>query len=151
MNVLSIRILATALALGFSVAALAQPEAPKSAASLAEVSGSVLVNRGEEFVAGVDGDLLGNGDRVMAMENATALLKYDDGCDVKVESGTVVTLSEGSPCAGWLLAVESVAPGGLAVGAGGAAAGVSPWVYVPAIVVAGILIAEETSDDPSSP
>ncbi len=139
-----------ALALASGVAA--QTTAPKSSAVLADVDGSVLVNRGEEFVAGSDGDGLANGDRVMAMEGASAMLKYDDGCDVKVEPGTVVTLNEGSPCAGWLLTVEAVAPGGLAVGAAGAAAtGVSPWVYVPAVVVASVLIHEELSDDPSSP
>ncbi|MGQ0800772.1 MAG: hypothetical protein ACT4NL_11750 [Pseudomarimonas sp.] len=141
-----------ASALLFSVAAFAQTEAPKSSATLAEVDGSILVNSGEEFVAGVNGEVLMKGSRVMAMEGSTALLKYDDGCDVKVESGTVVTLSDGSPCAGWLLTVEAVAPGGLAIGAKGAVvAGVSPWVYVPAVVVAGVLIAEELDDDPSSP
>jgi len=118
---------------------------------LADVDGSILVNRGEEFVAGGNGEVLMKGSRVMAMEDSSAVLKYDDGCDVKVEPGTVVTLSDGSPCAGWLLTVESVAPSGLAVGATGAAKGVSPWLYVPAVVVAGVLIYQELSDQPSSP
>ncbi len=140
-----------AVALAAAGVANAQVSPPMSSASLAEVEGSILVNRGEQFVAGADGDVVGNGDRVMAMEGASALLKYDDGCDVKVESDTVVTLSEGSPCAGWLLVTEAVAPSaGLAVG-GGVAQGVSPWIYVPAVVVAGVLVYEEFSDDPSSP
>jgi hypothetical protein len=138
------------LALVYAAAAQAQPTAPKSSASLADVSGSVLVNRGEQFVAGTDGDVLGAGDRVMAMEGSTATLRFDDGCDVTVEGGTVVTLDEGSPCAGWLLATEAVAPSGLAVGAG-TAAGVSPWVYVPAGVLAAGLAYKEFEDDPSSP
>jgi hypothetical protein len=141
-------LLATALMVSLGVSA--QTEALKASATLAEVDGSVLVNRGEEFVTGLDGDVLVKGDRVMAMGSASALLKYDDGCDVRVEPETVVTLSDGSPCAGWLLTVESVAPGGLAVGAA-TATGISPWVYVPAAVVAAILIREELSDDPSSP
>lgn len=139
------------VALVCSAAVQAQPQAPKSAASLASVSGSVLVNRGEQFVAGADGDVLSSGDRVMAMEGASAILRYDDGCDVTVEGGTVVTLDEGSPCAGWLLVTEAIAPGGLAVGAGAATAGLSPWVYVPAALVAAGLIYEEFRDDPSSP
>lgn len=140
------------LALAMASSLQAQPQAPRSAASLADITGSVLVNRGEQFVAGVDGDVLASGDRVMALAESGALLRYDDGCDVRVEPETVVTLSEGSPCAGWLLAVESVAPSGLAVGAGAAAAtGVSPWVYVPAIAVAGFLVYEEFFDSPSSP
>lgn len=148
----------TALRMGFGVLALllgagvsGQPQAPTSAATLVDIEGNVLVNRGEQFVQGGDGDVLASGDRVMAMEASSALLRYDDGCDVKVEPETVVTLSEGSPCAGWLLAVESVAPGGLAVGAAGAATATSPWVYVPAVVVAGVLLYEEFDDDPSSP
>lgn len=147
------RWIAGGLALLLSTAVLAQAQAPTSSASLADIEGSVLVNRGEQFVAGSDGDVLAKGDRVMAMEESTALLKYDDGCDVRVEPATVVTLSDGSPCAGWILAVESVAPSGLAIGATSAAAstGISPWIYVPAIIVAGVLIYEELDDEPSSP
>jgi len=146
-----IRVVSVAMALVFAGVASAQVSPPMSSASLADVEGSVLINRGEQFVAGASGDLVGNGDRVMAMEGSSALLKYDDGCDVEIEPGTVATLSEGSPCAGWLLSVEAVAPSsGLAVG-GGVAKGVSPWIYVPAVVVAGVLLYEEFSDDPSSP
>lgn len=137
----------------FSTVAIAQSEAPRSSAMLSEVEGSVLVNQGEQFVGAEDGVSLVSGDRVMAMEGASALLRYEDGCDVRIEPATVVTLSEGSPCAGWLLAVESVAPGGGAVGATTAAAGsgISPWVYVPAAAVALYAINEEFFDDPSSP
>jgi len=142
---------AVSLTLVFSATVDAQTSAPKSSASLADVAGSVLVNRGEQFVAGADGDVLGAGDRVMAMEGSVAVLRFDDGCDVTVESGTVVTLDEGSPCAGWMLATEAVAPGGLAVGAGAGTAAVSPWVYVPAGLLAAGLAYKEFEDDPSSP
>lgn len=144
----------TLLACLASSMAFAQSEAPRASAVLVDLQGSILVNEGEQFLAATEGLPLSSGDRVMALENSTALLRYEDGCDVKVEPETVVTLTEGSPCAGWLLAVEPVAPAGVALGGAGAAAtagGVSPWIYIPAGVIAGVLIYEEFFDDPSSP
>ncbi len=155
MERVTLRLTGLALCLALVSVAHGQAEAPKSSATLSDVNGSVLVNRGEQFVQGTEGDVLASGDRVMAMDNSGALLKYDDGCDVRVEPGTVVTLSEGSPCAGWALAIEQAAPVGMAVGAGGTAGAVgvgsSPWVYIPAATVAGVLLYEEFDDDPSSP
>jgi len=132
--------------------AFAQNEGARSTATLVEIEGNVMVNTGEQFVKTADGAVLASGDRVMAMDESGALLKYSDGCDVRIEPATVVTLSEGSPCAGWMLTVESVAPTGKAIGAAGATrGGLSPWIYVPAIAVAGVLIFDELDDGPSSP
>ncbi|MFA5685266.1 MAG: hypothetical protein WCY72_07175 [Lysobacteraceae bacterium] len=130
---------------------VAQDEKPKSDAIVTEIVGSVLVNQGEQFVPALDGMELKEGDRVMAMSESGALIKYEDGCDVRVEPDTVVTLDEGSPCAGWLLGVERVAPAGLALGAG-ATTGLSPWIYVPAIALGGVILYDEfDDDDPVSP
>jgi hypothetical protein len=160
---MKMKLLCTALiagSLALAGGAHAQTEAPKAGASLSSIEGSVLINKGEEFVEGTSGGTLGPGDRVMAMDGSSALLRFEDGCDVRVDPGTVVTMGEGSPCAGWPLLVEQVAPGGLAVGAAGTTgavggagfiAGTSPWVYVPAAVLAGGLIYKEYEDDPSSP
>lgn len=138
-----------AAVLGASVA-FAQTDKPESDAELVEIEGSVLVNQGEQFVPASEGIRLKEGDRVMAMSESGALIKYDDGCDVRVEPDTVVTLDEGSPCAGWLLGVERAAPAGLALGAGGAT-GLSPWIYVPVGVITGVILYDEFDDAPSSP
>lgn len=132
-----------------STAAIAQSDPPKSNAIVVEIQGSVLVNQGQQFEVVPSGTQLKAGDRVMAMSESSALLRYEDGCDVRVEPETVVTLDEGSPCAGFILASERALPAGLALGAAGG--GVSALIYVPAIAVTGVLVYDEFFDDPSSP
>lgn len=133
----------------------AQSDAPKASAIVIEMSGSVMVNTGEQFVAVPDGTAVNVGDRVMALDDSGALLRYSDGCDVKVAAGTVVTLNEGSPCAGWVLAVDPASSAGIALGStagtAGTVGGISPWIYVPVAIVAGVLIYDELDDSSSSP
>lgn len=67
-------------------------------ATLKEITGSVLVNQGEQFVELAPGTDLKPGDRVMAMEDSKALVHFFDGCDVEVEAGNVYTIDERLPC-----------------------------------------------------
>ncbi len=67
-------------------------------ATLKEFTGSVLVNQGEQFVELAPGTNLRPGDRVMAMEDAKALVRYFDDCEVEVEEGNVYTIDERLPC-----------------------------------------------------
>ncbi len=134
-------------------ASIAHAQDSRIAATLLDIEGSILVNQGEQFVTGANNLGLSSGDRVMALEASSALLRYEDGCDVKVDPETIVTLSEVSPCAGGLLAVEQLGAGGLALGAGAPAAssGISPWLMGAAVVVGSGLIYEEFFDGRSSP
>jgi hypothetical protein len=87
-------------ALLFAGAALAADPVPTASvnATLAEMRGTVLVNQGERFEAGSTGTLLKKNDRVMAMEESDATVKYFEGCEIKVKAGTVVTIPELIPC-----------------------------------------------------
>lgn len=67
-------------------------------ASLAQVQGTVLVNQGERFVAAAPGLALKKNDRIMAMDDSAAVVKYFEGCEFRVEAGTVATLPEQLPC-----------------------------------------------------
>ncbi len=78
-------------------ACLAQTPAPVDA-KLLEVKGSVLVNQGEVFEEAGNGTSLKANDRVMAMENARAEVRFFEGCEMIVEPGEVVVVPEQLPC-----------------------------------------------------
>jgi hypothetical protein len=67
-------------------------------ATLKEFTGSVLVNQGEQFVELPPGTHLRPGDRIMAMDESKALVRYFDDCEVEVEEGKVYTIDERLPC-----------------------------------------------------
>lgn len=67
-------------------------------ATLKEITGSVLVNQGEQFVELAPGTQLKPGDRVMSMEDSKALVRYFDDCEVEVKAGDVYTVDERLPC-----------------------------------------------------
>ena len=110
-----IRILATALTLSL----LALPAAAKDAdvvapadvvASAVNVAGPVQVNQGEQFLPLRTGEQLRAGDRVMALRNGSAVIKFKDGCDLKVDPETMVTVPDVSTCAGGVVAAQAIAP-----------------------------------------
>jgi hypothetical protein len=86
--------------------------APAFAASLENIEGSVLVNKGGGFVGATQGYVVAAGDRVMTTPTGTTLVRYEDGCVAKVESGRVFTVPATSPCAanGQQVVDQSVAP-----------------------------------------
>ena len=90
-----------ALALAFSGAA--------SAATLSAANGSVMVNQGKQFVSAQAGQALAAGDRVMVMQDGSAVLRFDDGCDVTINGGSVATVPSVSTCAGGNMEVSRIA------------------------------------------
>lgn len=153
------------LALCASAVLAEDPPAPNS--RLVIIEGSVLLNQGEQFADAAVDTLTKQGDRVMAMEGARAVIHFDDNidetddrhndhaCDLKVDPGTVITVPDRSPCAGGIVSVEKVAP------SGGATAGGStllrPSILIPAIIVGACLAIDagddhlNCQDDPASP
>lgn len=154
------------IVLGFALcasAALAQDPPPPNS-RLVIIKGSVLLNQGEQFADAAVDTLTKQGDRVMAMEGAHAILHFDDNleetdddhekhtCDLEVDSGTVITVPDKSPCAGGVVSVEKVAPSGTAVAGSG-----WRWMYVP-IGIGAVCLAIDSGDghfnckdDPASP
>ena len=71
---------------------------PALAASVDSIQGKVSINRGSGFKP-LNGSTEANaGDQVMASPGGSANIVYPDGCVVKVDPGTVVTVQEPSPC-----------------------------------------------------
>ncbi|MGO8953084.1 MAG: hypothetical protein ACLPWS_20465 [Rhodomicrobium sp.] len=94
------------------------------AAYLANVDGTVLINRGNGFRPAWGGAEVGPGDRVR-VENGAADIVYDNGCAVKLSPGqTMAVLSVPPVCAKESsaassgLSTESVVIGGLVIGSG---------------------------------
>lgn len=85
--------------------------AAPSSAVLVDANGSVLVNQGKQFVSAKSGQLLIAGDRVMVMEGSNASVRYADGCVLKLNSGSLATISMQSSCVtGQANTVAQIAP-----------------------------------------
>lgn len=104
------------------------------AATLDAIQGDVLVNRGSGYVAVADTVQVNPGDLIIANPGGGAILIYENGCQVPVEVGYVVSVKDDPPCDGgtaagggtnWVvigLGVAAVA-GGIALAAGGGGGG----------------------------
>jgi hypothetical protein len=66
-------------------------------ASLLVVEGDVMVNHGSGFQPAVGVIDLKAGDRILAGENASAILRYAT-CSTKIKPGSVVTVAKSSLC-----------------------------------------------------
>lgn len=122
----------------------------QEAATLSGIQGRVMVNQGEQFVAAQPGQALRAGDRVMVSGDGTAFIAFPDGCDLRVEPDTLVTVPAVSTCAGGVAQVQRLAPGGgPAVGAPAASGfGVAGWLATATFVVAAsCAISGECDDD----
>jgi uncharacterized protein (DUF2345 family) len=84
--------------------------AADGAATLSAQQGTVLVNQGEEFVTASASQALNAGDRVMVMEGGSAEITFADGCVLPLESGSMVSVSAQSTCAGDVAQVEQIGP-----------------------------------------
>jgi hypothetical protein len=119
--------------------------ATSNAATLESIQGQVMINTGSgyRFVSGTVE--LKAGDMVVANDGGAALLFYGDGCSVPVQAGTVVTVSEQSPCATTpqqgSTGVQGLTPSTLAIGA----------VVVGGGVGAALLLGGGGSDKAASP
>ncbi len=117
------------------------PQSPaenaQGVAELRAIKGNVSVNRGVEFVPALAGQSLNENDRVMAEEGeSSALIHYADGCGIKVNPGTIVTVPEDSRCPCDMLWVQNAAPaGGAVIGA----AVFNPLPIVFGTIVTGII------------
>ena len=72
--------------------------APARAALLQDISGNVVVNRGEGFEPVKGSVELATGDQVVVGPGGTATLSYGGGCNVPVAPEAVVSVSAKAPC-----------------------------------------------------
>jgi hypothetical protein len=98
-----IRTLATAIAFAaLSLPVAAQEPAP--VASATTVNGGVQVNMGNDFIPLQTGQALKPGDRVMAPDDASATITFNDGCTLMVAEKSTVVVPAASTCAGGMVA-----------------------------------------------
>lgn len=62
------------------------------------VSGQVAIVRGGQTLPMNSASILQAGDKLVAMENGKAQVRYADGCTVNIRSSTVATVGAQSPC-----------------------------------------------------
>ena len=70
-----------------------------ASAQLSGVTGSVMVQQGGKMVSATGASALHAGDRVVAMKDSKALVKFSDGCVVELKAQNMVTVGAKSPCA----------------------------------------------------
>jgi hypothetical protein len=100
--------LAVTVALATLIAGTAFAAAPH--AVIQEAEGSVMVNRGETYVAAQPGMALGAGDRVMVLDGARAKLTFADGCPLPLVANSIATVPPASPCTGAITDVKAYGP-----------------------------------------
>ena len=114
-----------------SLTAPAQPRKPQGTpagtpvATLKSVEGNVLVS-GEAGLGSADSkSRLVESSRVITTANATAVVEYDDGCEVKLEPNQRLEIDSDKPCKERVVQAESILkePAGLMLAGGAGAAG----------------------------
>lgn len=100
------------LALAVASPALAQQGAagPKGAARLDSLEGNVLVGGATGLATGTKGQVLPDGTRVLTTAKGRAVVKYEDGCEVRLEPNQRFVVSRDRPCEALLLLVQGTVP-----------------------------------------
>jgi hypothetical protein len=88
------------MAVGLTLFAGQASAAEAAFAQVTALKGPVAVNQAGHTAALTSGASLKAGDRIVAMENAQAQIKFADGCVIQVQSNAVATVGDKSPCAG---------------------------------------------------
>jgi hypothetical protein len=103
-------------------------------AELKDVVGNVLVSRESGLAAGSEALRLVEGTRVITTAKGTVTVKYDNGCEVKLEENQRFEVESGKPCTALVAQAQSILlePEGMAL-AGGAGGFVGLTVAIPAV------------------
>jgi hypothetical protein len=87
-------------------------------AKLKSVTGNVLVSQEAGMASGNADQPLVNGTRIITTANSEAIVRYENGCEVRVKENERLEIDDKKPCA----AILPQAMGGAAIAALGAAA-----------------------------
>lgn len=130
-------------------AAGVQAAEPIKLASLADVNGKVLVNKGKGYVSTKSGTTLNSGDRVIALDGSKATVVFSDGCVTQLKENNLLTLDKEAGCGKKPVATGATQPlryaqaigstttdagGG---GAGGAAGAAGNYAFRNGLLIAG--------------
>lgn len=92
-----------------------EDETRQEVGRLQNVQGTVLIKQGEQSVPVTEGQLLFRADEILVTEGASALVVWNDGCDIELDEGEVFKVNRLSPCA--MLWWAGPAAAGVACGA----------------------------------
>ena len=102
----------TALLLASTLVIAGQAAAQSSDATLQDLSGKVLVNKGEGLVSGKAGAALVDGDRIVTLDKSAARIIFPDGCSVALEENMIFVINAQLGCKAVPVASsQPVAPG----------------------------------------
>jgi len=84
----------TALLLASTLAITGQAIAQGTGATLEELSGKVLVNKGDGLVSGRAGTVLVDGDRIVTLDKSGARVVFPDGSGVVMQENMIYVINE---------------------------------------------------------
>jgi hypothetical protein len=75
-----------------------QSSAAETIGEIKRIEGAVMITQGEHFVSAQEGMKLRELDRLMALEDSSALLEFSDGCRYQMAETELLTLGSESVC-----------------------------------------------------
>ena len=107
-----------------------QAAEPVRLASLADVNGNVLVNKGKGYVSARSGTVLDSGAPVIALDGSKAAVVFSDGCVIQLKENNLLPLDQEAGCSKKPVATGATQPlryaqaiGSTTTDAGGGGAG----------------------------
>jgi len=88
----------TALLLASTVIAFGQASAQSTSATLQDLNGKVLVNKGSGLVSGASGGALKEGDRIVTLDKSAARIVFPDGCSVNLDENKIFVIDAKLGC-----------------------------------------------------
>lgn len=88
----------SALLLFSALVATGQAVAQGAEATLEDLSGKVLMNKGDGLVSGKTGTSLVDGDRIVTLDKAGAKIVFPDGCSVTLEENMIFVINSRLGC-----------------------------------------------------
>jgi len=101
----------TVLLLASAVMFAGQALAKDETATLKDMTGKVLVNKGEGLVSGKAGAPLVDGDRIVTLDKSSVRVVFRDGCDVTLQENMVFVVDAQQGCKAVPIASGQGAPG----------------------------------------
>lgn len=87
-----------AAAIGLLVCPVLLAQSDEIVGTLQDVEGTVLVKQGDESVPAVEGQAVRASQEVLVTEGAKAMLVFNDGCDISLDSEELYRIPGTSPC-----------------------------------------------------
>ena len=102
------RCLATGMLAIAAALAMGDAAAQQAVARLKQVTGNVLVSREAGLATGAEAQQLVNGTRIITTANSTAIVVFDNGCEVQLKENERFEVDSQKPCA--LMLAQALAP-----------------------------------------